>query len=174
MKGFFNEKADCYDEVHLTQTDGGKLSKDVIAGFLDKNTKKILDLGIGTGLELDSIFNVFENVEIVGIDLAKNMTDHILEKYPNKNIKIINDSYFNYDYVNNKFDTVISCQSLHHFNEEEKLALFKSIYSSLDENGLFLNCDYILDTKEELIKKSKKNTKTELILEIFQSILIPH
>ena len=46
IKEFFTKKINDYDKVHLTMMD----TKNVLTSSLDKNTKKILDLGVGTGL----------------------------------------------------------------------------------------------------------------------------
>ena len=55
QRTFFNEKIDTYDDVHATYMD----TKKTLGNSLDKDTKKILDLGAGTGLELIHIFELF-------------------------------------------------------------------------------------------------------------------
>ena len=50
MSAFFNRVAANYNTVHLEHV-GGIESKHIIASFLPKHTKTIIDFGIGTGLD---------------------------------------------------------------------------------------------------------------------------
>ena len=56
MKDFFNRRSEAYDVRHIEGIDGGIESKRVLAKFLPRETKTLLDIGIGTGLELEEIF----------------------------------------------------------------------------------------------------------------------
>ena len=68
---FFNEKIDSYDDSHNTYME----TKKTLADNLDKDAKKILDLGAGTGLELIPFFERFPNAKVMAIDITENMLD---------------------------------------------------------------------------------------------------
>ena len=53
------------------------------------------------------------------------------------------------DFGCGKWNAVISFESLHHFLPERKKELYREIYASLKEGGLFLLGDYIADCDEE-------------------------
>lgn len=110
----------------------------------------LLDLGCGTGLELDKFFKVNPTVKVTGIDLAKDMIEKIKQKHQDKlnQINLIVDSYFNYDMGECIFDVALLVQTLHHFRHEEKVKLYKKIFKSLKENEFYIETDYIAKNQE--------------------------
>ena len=38
---------------------------------------------------------------------------------------------------------------MHHFTKENKIGLYKKIFDSLKENGVYVECDYMLEKQEE-------------------------
>jgi len=146
MAAFFNSRAAIYDEVHTGHIGGGLAGKDLVAQYLPEKTKDILDLGCGTGLELPALFARFPQVKVVGIDLAQDMLDILHERVVGFDIQTLCMSYFDYDFPVQKFDAVISVMSLHHFTPTQKLDLYTRIRGTLRPCGVFLNCDYIIDS----------------------------
>ncbi len=69
VRAFFNGKIDTYDDVHSEYMK----TKVLLADNLDKNAKKILDLGGGTGLELIHLFELFPQAQVTVIDITENM-----------------------------------------------------------------------------------------------------
>ena len=59
-------------------------------------TQTLLDLGCGTGLELEEIFRIHPDIKVIGIDLTQPMLDKLSEKYRSKNVMIIRASYLDY------------------------------------------------------------------------------
>ena len=76
QRTFFNEKIDTYDDVHVTYMD----TKKTLGNSLDKDTKKILDLGAGTGLELIYVFELFPSAEVTVIDITENMLEELKKR----------------------------------------------------------------------------------------------
>lgn len=144
---FFNNRADVYNEVHLEHI-GGKESKNVIASFLPDHTKTIIDFGIGTGLELEEIFKRFPDAEVTGLDIAENMLKLLAESYPDKNITIHCASYLDYNFGNSLYDAAISVMTLHHYTHEIKTDLYKKIHACIKQNGVYIECDYMLSEHE--------------------------
>ena len=154
MSEFFNNRAPIYEELHLDHI-GGLESKQILASFFPQHTKKIIDLGIGTGLELDTIFKRFPDIEVTGLDIAQNMMNKIQQKYPDKKINLICKSYLDYDFGINIFDVALSAMTLHHYNHKTKTDLYRRIHSSLKHNGVYIECDYMI-TEEEYENPQEK------------------
>lgn len=149
MDEFFAARVDGYDEHMLNEVVGCREAYGKMAELLPVNTKNLLDLGCGTGLELEGIFKRFPEISVTGIDLAKAMLEKLSEKYSDKNITLINGDYFSTDLGRERFDTAISFQTMHHFSHEMKIGLYKKIRNSLKNGGVYIECDYMVETQEE-------------------------
>ena len=112
MANFFANRISEYNNVHLKNW-GEEYAH--ITDFFDDGLKTLLDIGCGTGLELESMYKRFPEVRVRGIDLSESMLDKLREKYGDKNIEIINADYFKYPFEENKFDAAMSFETLHHF-----------------------------------------------------------
>ncbi len=145
MSDFFAKRLDGYED-HMSFW---RESYQIFAEALPSECQKVLDLGCGTGLELDKIWQKNPNIEVTGVDLCANMLYKLLEKHQDKPLTTICQDYFQYDFGYGKWDAVISFESLHHFLPERKKELYKKIYCSLNERGVFLLGDYIACCEEE-------------------------
>jgi tRNA (cmo5U34)-methyltransferase len=143
VRAFFNEKIDSYDEVHSSYMD----TKAELANNLDKDAKRILDLGAGTGLELIHLFEMFPNAEVTVIDITENMLEKLKARSFADHVTTICGDFFEVEFGKD-YDAVISTSALHHFKKEEKVKLYKKVYECLKDNGQFLNCDYVATTEE--------------------------
>jgi len=146
MDQFFNARAAIYDEAHTSHIDGGLATKELIAQHLPENTRDILDLGCGTGLELPPLFARFPQARVVGIDLAEDMLALLRERCTGFAVETLCMSYFDYTFPPQAFDAVISVMSLHHFTPTQKRDLYTRVRKTLRPDGVFLNCDYIINS----------------------------
>lgn len=144
MRNFFNEKIDTYDDVHEQFIP----TKNALANTLRESDIEILDLGVGTGLELIHLFEVKPNAHVTAIDISEKMLEKLKERSFKDRVRIIKGDFFDVDFGKN-YDAVISTSALHHFTREDKLKLYRKIFDSLKENGLFINSDKIASSKEE-------------------------
>lgn len=161
MDEFFNTRADRYDVQQVKNIDGGEKCYQQIAQYVPSGTKTLLDLGCGTGLELESIFKKLSGVEVTCIDLASKMLKKLAEKYSGHSINLINDNYLIADLGVQKYDTAVSIMSFHHFTHSSKLKLYSNIFQCLKSNGIFIECDYMLgsndsDLEEHYLKEREK------------------
>ena len=124
MSDFFTARVDGYDEHIINEVEGCKDGYVKMAELLPQDDAEILDLGCGNGLELDEIFKTKSSINVTGIDLTQAMLDKLKQKYPDKNLTLINASYFDYDFGTCKYDAAISFQTMHHFSHEDKLKLY--------------------------------------------------
>lgn len=144
IEDFFDMKIDTYDLVHEKFMN----TKSLIALSLDKDSKNILDLGVGTGLELIPIFKRFKNIKVTGIDISKKMLEKLKTREFKDKLNIICSDFFETDFGFN-YDAVISTSALHHFLKEDKLKLYQKVYNALKLNGKFINADKIALSSEE-------------------------
>lgn len=149
MSDFFTARVDGYDEHMIDQVEGCKEGYVKMAEFLPKDANQILDLGCGTGLELDEIFKTKPFINVTGIDLTQAMLDKLKQKHPDKKLSLINASYFDYDFGTCKYDAVISFQTMHHFSHVDKLKLYSKVFDALKTGGQYIECDYMVGSQEE-------------------------
>lgn len=149
MSLFFENRLNGYDEHMLTEIEGAKEFYKFTASQLPvANNCEILDLGCGTGLELEEYFKLNPSAKITGIDLSEAMLSALKSKFPNKALNLICGSYFDVDFGTNCFDGAVSVESLHHFTPEKKRSLYKKLYDSLKFDGYFILTDYFAESEE--------------------------
>lgn len=149
MDDFFIARVEGYDEHMLNNVEGCKEGYIKMAHLIPNDAKSLLDLGCGTGLELDEIFKILPLLKVTGIDLTKAMLDKLKSKHPDKDLVLINESYFSYDFGKENFDVAISFQTMHHFEQEQKINLYKKIYSALKPDSQYIECDYMVVKQED-------------------------
>ena len=149
MGQFFDARLDSYEQHMLDCIEDARLFYPYTANLLPKKEDaKILDLGCGTGLELDEYFKINPSASVTGIDLAPGMLDALKNKHKDKNLNLICASYFDKEFGLELFDAAVSVESLHHFTAEEKLPLYAKLFSSLKSDGYFILTDYFAKDDE--------------------------
>ena len=127
MAEFFENRLDGYDKHMLTNIESAREFYPFTAERLPREDGcHILDLGCGTGLELEYYFALNPTARVTGIDLSRGMLDALSEKFENKDITLICDSYFDVPLGKSIFDAAVSVESLHHFTKDEKIPLYKN------------------------------------------------
>lgn len=153
MGEFFNKRADGYEEHMKNTVEFFDEYYKVIAQPVKETDENIniLDLGCGTGLEIDSIFSKVPNAKITGIDLSEEMLEKLQKKYESKidNLNLIKGSYLTVPFKNNNYDYVVSSMTMHHFVLDEKLELYKKIKLSLKSGGKYIEGDYVVSKEYE-------------------------
>lgn len=150
MNEFFNNRIDGYEEHQLNVIEGAQEFYPYTANCLPmQDSAKVLDLGRGTGLELDFYFAGNPTAKVTGIDLAEDMLKVLENKFPDKNLTTICGSYFDIFLAKEYYDAVVSVESLHHFTGEQKCFLYKKIYQALKQGGYFILTDYFAETEAQ-------------------------
>ncbi|MFT3952171.1 MAG: class I SAM-dependent methyltransferase [Oscillospiraceae bacterium] len=149
MDDFFAARVDDYEAHMLTGVNGVKEAYAALPAFLPAGTQSLLDLGCGTGLELEPIFACFPALQVTGVDLTKEMLDRLRVKFPDKAITLINASYFDCDFAGAPFDAAISFETMHHFDYAEKQGLYAKILDALKPGGVYVECDYMVTEQAE-------------------------
>lgn len=142
MAAFFEARLEGYD-AHMMETIAGAAEfYPVTAALLPGEPgAKVLDLGCGTGLELEFYFVRNPSARITGIDLSAGMLAALKEKFPNRELNLVQGSYFDVP-LGDGYDAAVSVESLHHFTREEKTALYRRLRAALTDGGYFLLTDY--------------------------------
>ena len=148
MASFFDARCECYDKVHTAGIDGVAESKRVPALYLPPHTRTLLDLGVGTGLELEAVFARFPDVRVTGLDISSRMLHKLLEKYPGRSIELHQVSYLDCDLGSARYDAALSVMSFHHYDHAVKRALYRRIRRALKPGGVYVECDYMISAHE--------------------------
>ena len=149
MDAFFTARLNGYDEHMMTEIEGAEEFYPYTAALLPlEHGVNVLDLGCGTGLELEYYFILNSEASVVGIDLSADMLTALKRKFSERKIKLICGSYFDVPFGSNCFDAAVSVESLHHFTAEQKLKLYKKLNTALTDNGYFVLTDYFAESKE--------------------------
>lgn len=150
MNEFFNKRLDGYDEHMMTNIESSDVFYPFTADCLPKTAgAKIIDLGCGTGLELEHYFILNPSARVTGIDLTESMLNALKNKFPEKDLTLICGSYFDVPFDENTFDAAVSVESLHHFTKEEKIPLYTKLCKALKDGGYFILTDYFALTDED-------------------------
>lgn len=151
MDDFFNARVDSYDNHMMENVEGARVYYKETARYLrlPKNAR-LLDLGCGTGLELDEILPLNPTLEITGIDMSQQMLEKLMEKHSEAadRIKTICGDYFEAPFGQACFDAAVSVQTMHHFDipmtvEHQREILLKAGFKKV-EHVYNVGCTSIL------------------------------
>lgn len=122
----------------------------------------ILDLGCGTGLEIEFLLSRVPNARITGVDLAERMLDLLRQRYADHvgQITLVMDSYLTLPFGTQTYDHVISVMSLHHLLRDTKLQLYRKIHTALRPGGKYIEGDSVVfaETESELLAEYHEHT----------------
>ena len=150
MDVFFENRLKEYDQHQLSCIECAQEFYSFTAKCLpEKSGIHLLDLGCGTGLELEEYFQYNPRAKVTGIDLSAGMLKALEKKFPQKELTLVLGSYFDVPFKREEFDAAVSVESLHHFTKEQKIPLYKKLYKALKENGYFILTDYFALSDEE-------------------------
>ncbi len=150
MADFFEARLEGYDEHMRKDIAGaGEFYPFTAAHLPVFPGARVLDLGCGTGLELEEYFKINPTARVTGIDLAEGMLRALAAKFPEKALNLIPGSYFTVPFGENCFDAAVSVESLHHFTQAEKIPLYTRLHRALVPGGVFILTDYFALSREE-------------------------
>ena len=156
MGDFFDRRSESYDQ-HMREN---------VANFEDfyraaaqpilktERPLEILDLGCGTGLELQAVFDRAPEARITAVDLSPGMLAELERKYADRSeqIEIICESYLEVELREGHYDLALSVMTMHHLLPDPKLTLYRKILKSLKPGGLYIEGDYVVseETSREM------------------------
>ena len=148
MDDFFAARIDGYDEHMKRNIEGASGFYAYTASLLPSaDGSQVLDLGCGTGLELEEYFRLNPGAAVTGIDLSEAMLNALKAKFPEKNLTLIRASYFDVPLGMGVYDAAVSVESLHHFPAGMKASLYGKLHAALAEKGVFVLTDYFAESE---------------------------
>ena len=164
MADFFENRLDGYDEHMMTNIEAADEFYPFTAKQLPTTENcHILDLGCGTGLELEEYYPLNPSAKITGVDLSQGMLSALKKKFADKDITLICGSYFDIHFCMSLFDSAVSVESLHHFTKAEKVPLYAKLHRALKDGGYFVLTDYfsLTDEEEQMHRQNLSELKAE-------------
>ena len=150
MSDFFEARLAGYDEHMMNNIESSNEFYPFTANQLPTTAGcHVLDLGCGTGLELEEYYLRNPSAQITGIDLSQGMLAVLKKKFSDKDITLICGSYFDVPFGVSLFDSAVSVESLHHFAKAEKVPLYSKLHKALKDGGYFILTDYFSLSDEE-------------------------
>ena len=150
MGEFFDARLKGYDEHMLRDIELSRSFYPFTASCLPLAVgARVLDLGCGTGLELEEYFRLTGSAKVTGIDLAPGMLAELKRKLVGYDVTVIQGSYFDLPFGEEIYDAAVSVESLHHFTKAAKVPLYRKLRASLKEYGYFVLTDYLADSDDE-------------------------
>ena len=135
-----------YDSDIVCSIPGHKELHDIIESIVKEipGLRKVLELGIGTGVTAERILRIFTNAQYRGIDFSEQMlegaTMRLIERYCFTGIL---GDYSKID-LPDRNSLVVSVIGIHHQEtDEDKRNLFQRIYNSLNKGGTFIFGDLV-------------------------------
>jgi SAM-dependent methyltransferase len=148
MSDFFAARVAGYDEHMIRDVEGCREGYPMMASLVPDTARKLLDLGCGTGLELDEIFKRYPDIAVTGVDMTSAMLNELRAKHPDQNMTLLCEDYFTADFGDG-FDCAVSFETMHHFKPEKKVGLYRRICDALIPGGCYIECDYMVLTQAE-------------------------
>lgn len=150
MAAFFEARLDGYDDHMLNDIESATEFYPFTASLLPtEEGAAVLDLGCGTGLELEFYFGINPTARITGIDLSAGMLEALRAKLSAQDITLIQGSYFETPLEAGKYNAALSVESLHHFTKEQKSGLYRRLLDALTPDGYFILTDYFAPTEAD-------------------------
>jgi len=154
MEAFFDRRSDSYDQ-HMRENvaDFEGFYRAVVQPMPETDRPlEILDLGCGTGLELDDIFGKAPRARVTAVDLSRGMLARLEKKFPDRSdqIQTVLGSYLEMQFPEEHYDLTLSVMTLHHLLPEPKLQLYRRIYRTLKPGGRYVEGDYVVSAERML------------------------
>lgn len=149
MADFFAARVEGYDAHMLANIEGIGEGYTAMAALLPEGCHTLLDLGCGTGLELEAIFARFPALAVTGIDITPQMLHALRQKFPNRAITLVCGDYRTTALGDAAYDAAVSFETMHHFDHDTKRALYRRIHRALRPGGVYIEADYVAQTQAE-------------------------
>lgn len=142
--------------------------------FIPAETRRILDLGTGSGRLLGLVMAELaarENgrnskVEAVAVDFSPAMLEAVGKRFAgNSSVSIVAHNLDQPLPELGSFDAVVSSFAIHHLAHERKRALYREIFALLNPNGIFCNFEHVASPTprlhQEFLRMIDKTPETE-------------
>ncbi len=139
-------------------TDFTHIDAEFILKYADKNSE-ILDLGSGTGLTVNKIYDKVKLIDCV--EPFKEFSDHIVKS---DNVSVINQSVLDFD-TDKKYDLVGVFGLIQYFNREESANIYKKCLKWMKPNSKIIIKNQFGVKEDVLVAGYSEEQKTEYFSE---------
>ncbi len=166
-------ESNIYDEDIVRSIPGHEeLHQEIEKVIEEKKPERILELGVGTGLTSEKILKIVPEAKLIVVDFSGQMLSGAKKRLENFEVEFILGDYSEIDFGKD-FDMVVSIIGIHHQKHEGKKKLFKKIFESLKDGGVFVFGDLMTyeDKKKAAFNDAKhfhhlvENARSEEALE---------
>lgn len=155
VKEHFAKQADEYEKLMVKLVPQYLEQHEIIYNLLPKGDRdyRVLDLGCGNGVLSELALRKLPHSSVVGFDLTENMLDAFENKLKNYAGRFqLRQGDFRVDSIGKGYDIVIAGLTLHHLTWEEREKFYQTVYSALNQQGLFLARDIIIDEDQIVVQ----------------------
>ena len=151
LPGFFNSTADIWDQKFGAEPDDPFYQAVALQIPQTEAPIDILDLGCGTGIQLEFVFKRAPNARVTAVDRAPNMLKQLSAKFANKTeqLKLQQGSLLELTFGHHAYDYAISTLTMHHFLPKKKVAIYKEVRKALRTTGVYIEGDQTNTVKGE-------------------------
>ena len=155
MGAFFDARAAGYEEHMrwaLPDTAFARFYQAVASPIEETDEPlNILDLGCGTGLEIEALLQRVPNALITGVDLSRNMLELLRRRYfaHMSQITLVADSFLTMPFGTQAYDHIISVMSIHHLLRDAKRELYVRTHAALKPGGKYIEGDPVTPVEME-------------------------
>ncbi len=126
-----------------------KVLNTIFQTIMRRSNATVLDIGFGTGVLTTKLYE--NGCSIYGQDFSTRMIELAAEKMPSANL-------YQGDFTRGlveplreqSYDFIVATYSLHHLNDEQKVAFLHNLEGYLNDDGQILIGDVAFETREEL------------------------
>lgn len=118
--------------------------------------RKVIDLGVGTGLTAESVLTIVPEAKLWAIDFSEQMLNGARKKLKKYDVEFILGDYADISFKQ-EVDLILSVIGMHHQSEEGIHKVFKKVYEGLVEGGMFILGD--LMTYEDKFEAALNDAK---------------
>lgn len=105
--------------------------------------KYVLDIGAGTGLFSQFIYQQRNDLHFTLIDISTEMLSVAKKRFHGLNNFEFLECDFSIGPIAKKYDLIISALAIHHLEDEQKATLYQSVFNALNAGGVFINADQV-------------------------------
>lgn len=105
--------------------------------------KNVLDIGAGTGLFSQFVYQQRNDLHFTLIDISSAMLSVAKKRFNGLNNFEFLEGDFSIGPISKKYDLVISALAIHHLEDEQKATLYQAVFNALNTGGLFINADQV-------------------------------
>jgi len=125
--------------------------------------KKVLDIGAGTGLFTQYIYQQRNDLHFTLTDISTDMLAVAKERFAG----LDNFEFGEYDFtsgpIKEKYDLIISALAIHHLEDAQKASLYQYVFDALNDGGVFINADQVEGRTQWFDSYYKSNWKQTVI-----------